>query len=107
MLRSDDFLRLSAVLMMEYIRTPDGVEQHQQWMTQSESGLVRWMTEAIADERLKDVDVHIATTQFLGLIKSFAFWPQVTMHAPVPEGEERERIVDSAVTLFLDHYQVG
>jgi len=74
-------------------------------MTQSESGLVRWIEAATADGWLKPADSDFAAAQFLGLIKTFAFWPQVLWHAPAPAQEEQTRIVDSAVAMFLGQYR--
>lgn len=107
LLASSDYIRLSAALMTEYSRSPELAEKAQSWMTQSESGLKRWLAEAMADGRLRCEDAGIAATQFLSLIKAFAFWPQAIWHAPMPDAESQAGIIASAVSMFLQHYEVA
>ncbi|HFL6256109.1 TPA: TetR/AcrR family transcriptional regulator C-terminal domain-containing protein, partial [Stenotrophomonas maltophilia] len=41
-----------------------------------------------------------------GLVKSFAFWPQVTMGQAPLNAQERARVAESAVAMFLGFYAV-
>lgn len=67
----------------------------------------RLIRAAIADGRLTAGDAEFAGQQLQGLIKSFAFWPQVTLGQPPLGAAERERVVDSAVAMFLGCYGRG
>ena len=58
----------------------------------------------MADGRLVEVDVDFAGHQLQGLVKSFAFWPQVTLGQPPLALPERQRVADSAVAMFLGCY---
>lgn len=104
LLQSNGHIRLSAALMMEFTRSPELAQRAQSWMTQSESGLRRWVRAAMADGRLVEADAEFAASQFLGLIKTFTFWPQAIWHAPTPSPEEQDHIVQSAVDMFLGKY---
>ncbi|MFY3957078.1 TetR/AcrR family transcriptional regulator C-terminal domain-containing protein, partial [Achromobacter xylosoxidans] len=53
------------------------------------------------------VDPEFAGHQLQGLVKSFAFWPQVTLGQPPLGPAERDRVVDSAVAMFLGCYGRG
>lgn len=56
------------------------------------------------DGRLAPVDPGFAGHQLEGLVKSFAFWPQVTLGQPPLARADRERVADSAVAMFLGYY---
>jgi TetR/AcrR family transcriptional regulator of autoinduction and epiphytic fitness len=63
-----------------------------------------WIRAALADGRLKPLDPAFAAHQIQGLVKSFAFWPQITMGAPPLSAEMQEQVAASAVDMFLGHY---
>ncbi|WP_108127477.1 TetR/AcrR family transcriptional regulator [Saccharospirillum mangrovi] len=104
LLQSADYLRLTAVVLTEFARSPELAERARHWMEQEESGARRWMGLAVADGRLNTDDPETATTQFFSLIKGRAFWPQMIGHAPIPDATEMARIARSSVAMFLDHY---
>lgn len=104
LLQSADYLRLTAVLVAEFARTPSLADQAREWMTQEESGARRWMGAAVAAGRLNTTDADLATAHFFNLIKGQAFWPQVVWHAPIPTDSERALIASDSVAIFLDHF---
>lgn len=104
LLQSEDYLRLTAVLVAEFARTPSLADQAREWMTQEETGARRWMGAAVAAGRLTTTDADLATAHFFNLIKGQAFWPQVVWHAPIPSATEQKQIATSSVAIFLDHY---
>lgn len=104
LLQSADYLRLTAVLVAEFARTPSLADQAREWMTQEESGARRWMGAAVAAGRLNTRDADLATAHFFNLIKGQAFWPQVVWHAPIPTAAEQQQIASNTVAIFLDHY---
>jgi TetR/AcrR family transcriptional regulator of autoinduction and epiphytic fitness len=73
-------------------------------MSEKDSAETAWIRAAIADGRLAEVDADFAAHQLHGLVKSFAFWPQVTLGQPPLSKAERKRVVDSAVAMFLGCY---
>lgn len=104
LLQSHDYLRLTAVVLAEFARSPELAKQARAWMGQEESGARRWMGQAVAAGRLKTDDPETATTQLFSLIKGQAFWPQMIGHAPIPNADEQAKIARSSVAIFLDHY---
>ncbi|MEF1228828.1 TetR/AcrR family transcriptional regulator [Vibrio fortis] len=96
---------LSRVLFSEYFHNKELAYQAMEKYSQAESGLTIWIKAALADERLIELDPHFASTQFIALLKSFAFWPQIIGHAPSPDTTQRNHIIDSSVQMFLKQYQ--
>ncbi|QBR44319.1 TetR/AcrR family transcriptional regulator [Stenotrophomonas indicatrix] len=101
-----NFIDLARVAMAEIIHSPERAQAIVCRMGEKESGVSAWIREAIADGRLRQVDPEFAGHQLQGLVKSFAFWPQVTMgQAPLAQAE-RTRVAESAVAMFLGFYAV-
>ena len=59
------------------------------------------------------IDVHrsfggvvpeLAARQFVALLNASAFWPQVLASQPPLTPAERESVLQSTVSMFLDHY---
>ena len=101
-----NFIDLARVAMAEIIHSPERAQAIICRMGEKESGVSAWIRAAIADGRLRQVDPEFAGHQLQGLVKSFAFWPQVTMgQAPLVQ-DERTRVAESAVAMFLGFYAV-
>jgi TetR/AcrR family transcriptional regulator of autoinduction and epiphytic fitness len=101
-----NFIELARVAMAEIIHSPERAQAIVCRMGEKESGVSAWIRAAIADGRLRQVDPEFAGHQLQGLVKSFAFWPQVTMgQAPLAQAE-RTRVAESAVAMFLGFYTV-
>jgi len=101
-----NFIDLARVAMAEIIHSPERAQAIVCRMGEKESGVSAWIRAAIADGRLRQVDPEFAGHQLQGLVKSFAFWPQVTMgQAPLAQAE-RTRVAESAVAMFLGFYAV-
>ncbi len=45
-----------------------------------------------------------AAQQLQGLVKAFAFWPQVTMGQPPLSKDEQNNVAESAADMFLACY---
>ena len=101
MLTSDSFIALARVTLVEVIRSPELGRRTYELFRQRQTGLADWLEEAARDGRLAIDDPVWAADQFFGLIKSFAFWPQIIGGQPAPGEVDRERIVDSTVAMFL------
>jgi TetR/AcrR family transcriptional regulator of autoinduction and epiphytic fitness len=99
-----NFIDLARVAMAEIIHSPERAQAIVCRMGEKESGESAWIRAAIADGRLRAVDPEFAAHQLHGLVKSFAFWPQVTMGQAPLGADERARVAASAVAMFLGHY---
>lgn len=101
-----NFIDLARVAMAEIIHSPERAQAIVCRMGEKESGVSAWIRAAIADGRLREVDPEFAGHQLQGLVKSFAFWPQVTMGQAPLAPNERTRVAESAVAMFLGFYAV-
>ena len=73
-------------------------------MNQREECHTIWIRAAAADGRLKTSDPVFASTQMQGLVKSFAFWPQISMGQPPLGDEAQKKVAEGAVDMFLACY---
>ncbi|HEL3241679.1 TPA: TetR/AcrR family transcriptional regulator [Stenotrophomonas maltophilia] len=106
LLSDANFIDLARVAMAEIIHSPERAQAIVCRMGEKESGESAWIRAAIADGRLREVDPEFAGHQLHGLVKSFAFWPQVTMGQAPLNAEGRARVAESAVAMFLGFYAV-
>lgn len=104
MLDDSNFVDLARVAIAETIHSPDRARDMVARLGEKEEGVTTWLRAALADGRLKPVDPVFAANQIQGLVKSFAFWPQITMGAPPLSREAQEQVAVSAVDMFLGYY---
>ena len=98
-----DFIEKARVLMAEFIRQPQMMEQVIKQVNDQEQGLPRFLQQANACGVLKINDIKVAETQFWGLCKAFAFWPVLfQLH---DYREQRQTIIKSNVAMFVQQYQ--
>ncbi|MCY0386747.1 TetR/AcrR family transcriptional regulator [Robbsia sp. Bb-Pol-6] len=71
-----------------------------------EEDLAVWMRAAADDPRLRIADPLFASQQLVGLIKAFAFWPQVAMGQPPLSPAEQRKVAESTADMFLAQYAV-
>lgn len=102
LMTSPCFMSLARMVLSEAIREPDLAADMNARMTKL-SVFADFMERATAEGRLTVDDPAVAAEQFLGLIKSRAFFPNIYA-ARVPSREEVDRIVDESVDLFLARY---
>jgi TetR/AcrR family transcriptional regulator of autoinduction and epiphytic fitness len=101
---SPAFASLARVTLVELIRSPELGRQTHELFRRSQTGLAHWLEAAEADGRLSVGDPVWAADQFLGLIKSFALWPQLLGGQPPPDAATRDRIIRTTVAMFLGAY---
>lgn len=105
MLADDNFLNLARIAIAATIHSPDRAQNMVARMGQREEGLTAWIRQAQADGRLKAVEPAFAAQQMQGLIKTFAFWPQISMGQPNLTDEQQTQVIESALDMFLACYQ--
>jgi len=101
MLATPSFLSLAKVTLVELIRSPTLAAKTYQLFRERQTGVARWLAAATADGLLAVDDPVWAADQFLGLINAFALWPQLLGGQPVPDAQQRERILDTTLSMFL------
>lgn len=106
MMADDNFLDLARVAIAAAIHSPERAQNMVARMGEHEEGLTVWIRAAQADGRLKPVAPEFAAQQVQGLLKSFAFWPQISMGQPNLAPQMQSTVVESALDMFLACYQV-
>ncbi|MBA1379024.1 TetR/AcrR family transcriptional regulator [Pseudomonas brassicacearum] len=105
LLADENFLDLARIAIAATIHSPERAQDMVSRMGEREEGLTAWIRQAQADGRLKPVEPAFAAQQMHGLLKTFAFWPQVSMGQPSLTQEEQTRVIESALDMFLSRYQ--
>ncbi len=106
LLADNHLLDLARVAIAATIHSPERAQDMVARLGEREEGLTAWIREAQADGRLKAVDPCFAAQQVHGLIKAFAFWPQISMGQPALSAEMQTIVVTSALDMFLACYQL-
>jgi TetR/AcrR family transcriptional regulator of autoinduction and epiphytic fitness len=104
LLDDSNFIDLARVAIAEAIHAPERAQNMLARVAEREEGMTAWLRAAIADGRLKPVDPEFASLQLQGLLKTFAFWPQVTLSCPPLTTEIQQHVADSTVDMFLGYY---
>ncbi|MCE6980362.1 TetR/AcrR family transcriptional regulator [Pseudomonas frederiksbergensis] len=106
MLADDNFLDLARVAIAATIHSPERAQNMVARMGEREESLTVWIRAAQADGLLKPVAPDFAAQQVHGLLKSFAFWPQISMGQPGLSPEMQHTVVESALDMFLACYEL-
>jgi TetR/AcrR family transcriptional regulator of autoinduction and epiphytic fitness len=101
LLNDPTFMNLSRVAMAEVMHTPERALAIVGRLAEKEEALVTWLRAAQADGRLRAADPAHAAQQLQGLVKAFAFWPQLTLGQPPLPPADQVRVLDDAVDMFL------
>lgn len=104
MLDDANFIDLARVAIAETIHSPERAQSMVARMGDKEEGVTIWVRAALADGKLKPLDPVFAANQIQGLVKSFAFWPQITLGAPPLTKDMQEQVAAAAVDMFLGYY---
>ncbi|MFM0500892.1 TetR/AcrR family transcriptional regulator [Paraburkholderia caffeinilytica] len=104
LLNDEAFLSLARVAIAAGIHSPERARDMVARMGEREEDLTVWIRAAAADGRLKTSDPIFASLQLQGLVKAFAFWPQVTMGQPSLSADEQRQVAESAADMFLARY---
>ncbi|MFD0320132.1 TetR/AcrR family transcriptional regulator [Lysobacter gummosus] len=104
LLHDEDFIELVRVAIAAIIPSPERAQEMFARMGDKEEGLTVWIRAAAADGRLKTQDPRFASMLLQGMIKGFAFWPQITMGQPVLTAAQRDQVANTATDMFLAHF---
>ncbi|MCV0429167.1 MAG: TetR/AcrR family transcriptional regulator [Roseibium sp.] len=96
------FMSLARMIMSETIRDPELAADMNARMTKL-TIFAEFIERAAREGKLTVENPGVAAEQFLGLIKSRAFYPNIYA-ARVPERDEMETIITESVDLFLARY---
>lgn len=104
LINDEAFLALARVAIAAGIHSPERARDMVARLGEREEDLTVWIRAAAADQRLRISDPVFAAHQLQGLVKAFAFWPQVTMGQPPLSETEQQTIAESAADMFLARY---
>lgn len=104
LLNDEAFVSLARVAIAAGIHSPERAQDMVARMGEREEGLTVWIRDAAAAGRLKIADPVFASQQLQGLVKGFAFWPQITLGQPPLNTAMQRQVAESAVDMFLAHY---
>ncbi|WP_323164425.1 TetR/AcrR family transcriptional regulator [Pseudomonas atacamensis] len=105
MMADENFLTLARVAIAATIHSPERAQNMIERMGEREEGLTVWIRAAQADGRLKPVDPEFAAHQVQGLLKAFAFWPQISLGRTALDPDAQNAVAESALEMFLALYQ--
>jgi TetR/AcrR family transcriptional regulator, regulator of autoinduction and epiphytic fitness len=104
LLNDVSFLSLARMAIATAMHSPERANDMVTRMGEREEDLTVWIRAATAAGRLNIDDPLFASQQLQGLVKAFAFWPQVAMgQAPLDEDEQR-KVAEAAADMFLARY---
>ncbi|MGK5077349.1 TetR/AcrR family transcriptional regulator [Janthinobacterium sp. HLX7-2] len=107
LLSDDNYLDLARVAMAETIHSPERAQAMVARMDEKETGLTNWIRQAQQDGRLKPADPQEVSHLLVSPLKTFAFWPQITMGKPLLDAVRQKEVIDIAVDMFLAYYGVA
>jgi len=104
LLHDPNFADLARVAIAAGIHSPERAQEIVARMGDREEGLTVWIRAAAGDGRLKTSDPVFASMQLQGLVKGFAFWPQIALGQPPLTRAQQKRVAEASVDMFLAHY---
>jgi TetR/AcrR family transcriptional regulator of autoinduction and epiphytic fitness len=99
------FADLARVAIAAGIHSPARAQEMTARMGEREEGLTVWIRAAAKDGKLKTNDPVFASMQLQGLVKGFAFWPQIALGQPLLTSAQQKQVAESSVDMFLAHYE--
>ncbi|CAM2185320.1 hypothetical protein PSAC2689_60075 [Paraburkholderia sacchari] len=89
---------------MNGIHSPERARDMVARIGECEEDVTAWIRAEAADGLLRVDAPLFPAHQLHGLVKAFAFWPQVTMGLPPLGEDEPQRIAQAATEMFLARY---
>lgn len=106
LLVSEDFIELARITFSEYIRSPDLAKGVFSDLKSENPTFLNWVDTGIDQGQINARTPIVPAKQFIAILKSFFLWPQL-FGFKVPEGEEREMIINSTIDMFLGYYKAS
>ena len=101
-----EFLGLSRAAAGYYMFQPEKLQVAMTEFPNDATALHRWITAAMDDGRLRAADVDVAFDQLHNLVKGACYWPQLLGLKSGITTDEKRRLADESVAMFLDHYRI-
>jgi TetR/AcrR family transcriptional regulator of autoinduction and epiphytic fitness len=104
LLHDANFTDLARVAIAAGVHSPERARDILARLGDREEGLTTWIRAAAAADKLKTDDPLFASMQLQGLVKGFAFWPQISMGQPPLTAARQKQVAEAAVDMFLAYY---
>lgn len=104
MLSDINHLDLARVAITATIHSPERGRDIMARLDDKEEAITAWVRAAMQDGKLKKADAVFAAHQLQGLVKTFAFWPQIAMGQPLLSKLEQDKLIKATVDMFLGYY---
>jgi TetR/AcrR family transcriptional regulator of autoinduction and epiphytic fitness len=104
MLQDSYFLDLARVAIAEAIHSPERAQEMVSRLARKEEAVILWLRAAQVDGKLLKVDPALASQILQGQLKTFAFWPQVTLNQPPLDAAMQKTVVEATVDMFLAYF---
>ncbi len=104
LLNDPNFLDLARVAIAETIHSPERASAMVARLNEKEEGVAGWIRAAQQDGKLKAADPQFAATLLQSPVKTYAFWPQVTLDQPLLDAAMQQQVLDTAVDMFLAYF---
>lgn len=101
-----EMMELIRIAMAHFLFAPEPLQSKMAKMFEQETLLKRWLKLAMADGKLKPLDIDFAHDQITNLLKAQVFWPQLLRQTAPLSVEEKQHLVEMTVGMFLSYYQV-
>ncbi|ENP0864301.1 TetR/AcrR family transcriptional regulator [Vibrio parahaemolyticus] len=102
----EDFgLPLAKMVISEFMRTPEFVENYLHQLQSQDEQLEKWFSKAIKDQKVKNLNPAMMSNMLMCLLKGNFLWPQLIANHKVPNLEQRKKSIEDILTLFLDGYR--
>lgn len=102
LLTSDEFLTMARVTLPERVRNPTLSTESFDAMRRGETGLSRWLEQAMRAGALNLPDSKDAGRRFGAMLLEFSFWPVLFTFTQAPNVEACQKIATETVALFLN-----
>jgi len=100
------FMKLSRIVIARYIQSPELAHKALKAFARLRRDMIAFFKAGKRDGRLNITNHEKAATQFAGLIKEIAYWPQLMAGQEPLSTRERRATVKSAVEIFLGYYRM-
>ena len=106
MMSDNNFLDLARVAIAATIHSPERAQAMVKRLNEKETGLNIWIRAAQQDGRIKDGETLEVANLLMSPLKTFAFWPQITLGEPLLAPARQREVGALAVDMFLCYYAI-
>jgi TetR/AcrR family transcriptional regulator of autoinduction and epiphytic fitness len=106
LLGEGSFIDLARVALAATIHAPERGSNMVARLNEKDVGVPAWIAAAQHDGRLKPADPAFAAQLLFAPLKTFAFWPQVTLGQAALDADRQQQVNAAAVDMFLAYYAV-